>query len=134
MTAKLEGRPQEILGGCDAAHLAIARADGSVQCVVVWAAEEGGLVTLNAAVGRSWPCNLQRAGRATLTILADGNPNEWVSIEGRLVQATTEGANEHRERLVAKYGEPGRPPRPGAENRIMLTLEPERIYYFKQDR
>ena len=133
MSARIEGRVKEILNGRDVAHVAIPRADGSVQSVIVWADEEGGLIALNSAVGRAWPANLRRAGRATVTMMAGGNSNEWVSIEGRLEDATTLGAREHIDALAAKYGQGEFRLRSATERRIKLTLRPERIYYLKQD-
>ena len=132
MDARLEGRVLEILQGRDVAHVAIARGDGSVQCVIVWAAEEDGMIALNSAVGRAWPANLRRAGRATVTMMATGNSNEWASVEARLVEMTEDGAREHIDALAAKYGHPRFTPRSATERRVKLLLRPERIYYLKQ--
>ena len=133
MEPRIEGRVQEILRGRDAAHVAIARADGSIQSVIVWAGEEDGLIALNSAVGRVWPAALERAGRATVTMLADGDLHEWFSIEARLVAVTTDGAREHIDALAEKYGSGPFRPRSPTEQRVKLTLRPERIYYLKQD-
>ena len=64
--------------------------------------EEDGNLTLDSAEGRAWPANLRR-GTATVTMLADGNPYEWVAVEGRLEQADHEGADEHIDALAKKY-------------------------------
>jgi PPOX class probable F420-dependent enzyme len=133
VSARIEGRVKEILHGRDVAHVAIPRADGSVHSVIVWASEEDGLLTLNSAVGRAWPANLRRAGRATVTMMADGNSNEWISIEGRLEEATTTGAREHIDALAIKYGQREFRLRSATEQRVKFTLRPERIYYLKQD-
>ena len=68
MSDTLEGRPQEIIAGRNYAHLAIPRADGTVQTVIVWAHADDGKVTLNSAEGRKWPENLRRAGRPAKTL------------------------------------------------------------------
>jgi hypothetical protein len=65
--------------------------------------------------------------------MADGNSNEWISIEGRLENATTSGAREHIDALAAKYGQVEFRLRSATEQRVKLTLRPERIYYLKQD-
>jgi hypothetical protein len=131
MSAQLEGRALEVLRGQDVAHVAIPRPDGSVQTVIVWAGEEDGLVTLNSVVGRGWPTNLQRAGRATVTMMAGGVTSEWVSIEARLEAATTDGAREHVESLAAKYGRKFNPVS-ATEQRVKLTLRPERIFHYER--
>jgi hypothetical protein len=74
MPNTLEGRTEEIIAGRNYAHLAIPRADGTVQTVIVWAHTDDGNVTLNSAEGRQWPENLRRAGTATVTVMADSNP------------------------------------------------------------
>ncbi len=133
MSDKIEGRAREILEAPNAAHVAIPRADGSIQSVIVWADLEDGDVTLNSAVGRAWPANLQRAGRATVTMLADGNAMEWVSVEGTVRSVSTEDADEHIDSLAKKYlGVDRYPYRSPDEQRIKFTLSPTRVYHLKQ--
>jgi PPOX class probable F420-dependent enzyme len=130
MAQTLDGRPQEIIAGKNYANLAIPRRDGTIQSVIVWADTEDGNVTLNSAEGRSWPANLRRAGTATVTVLADSNPYEWVSVEGRLVEDTHDGALEHINALAKKYLDVDEYPflEPG-EQRMRFALAPERVYY-----
>jgi PPOX class probable F420-dependent enzyme len=130
MADKLEGRPHEIIAGKNHAHLAIPRADGTVQTVIVWAHVENGNVTVNSAEGRDWPANLRRAGTATVTVMADGDPHEWVSVTGRVVEATHDGALEHINSLAKKYlGVDEYPHLQPGEQRIKFTLHPERVHY-----
>jgi PPOX class probable F420-dependent enzyme len=132
MPDKLEGRAKEIIDeGQNYAHVAIPRRDGTVQTVITWVhSDDAGNVTLNSAEGRQWPASLRRAGTATVTVMADGNPYEWVSITGRLQEATHEGADEHIDRLAKKYtGQDTYPYRQPGEERIKLTLRPERVHY-----
>jgi len=131
MPDTLEGRPEEIITGRNYAHLAIPRADGTVQTVIVWAdTDDDGNVTVNSAEGRSWPANLRRAGTATVTVMADGNPYEWVSVTGRLVEDTHEGADENIDFLAKKYLDADSYPfRQPGEQRIKFALRPERVHY-----
>src|SRR3954467_1073034 len=105
MAEKLERRPREIIDqGKNYAHAAIPPPDGTVQTVIVWAHTDGDDgVSLNSAEGRTWPENLRRAGTATVTLMADGNPYEWVSVTGRLAEDTHEGADQHIDALAKKY-------------------------------
>jgi PPOX class probable F420-dependent enzyme len=133
MADQIEGRVREIIEAPNAAHVAIARADGSIQTVVVWADVEDGNIVLNSAVGRAWPANLERAGTATVTVLADGSSAEWVSVEGRVVNVTTDGADEHIDLLAKKYlGLDSYPYRVPGEQRIKFTLTPTRVYHLSQ--
>jgi PPOX class probable F420-dependent enzyme len=130
MTDTLEGRPREIIAGKNYAHVAIPREEGTVQAVIVWADVEGDNVTLNSAEGRKWPDNLRRAGNATVTVMADNNPYEWVSVTGHLATATHDGADEHIDALAKKYLDlDSYPYRRPDEQRVKLVLEPERVYY-----
>jgi PPOX class probable F420-dependent enzyme len=130
MTTQLEGRAREILDAPNYVTVSIPRGDGSVQSVMAWASVEGGDVGLNSAIGRGWPANLQRAGRATVLALADCNPYEWVSVEGEVTAATTDGADEHIDVLAKKYlGVDSYPYRSPDEQRIRFTLRPTRVVY-----
>lgn len=130
MAAQLEGRAKEIFDAPNYVTVSIPREDGSVQSVVVWALVDGENLALNSAIGRGWPANLQRAGRATVLALADGNPYEWVSFEGKVTEATTDGADEQIDALAKKYlGVDSYPYRTPEETRIRFTLSPTRIRY-----
>ena len=77
-----------------------------------------------------WPRNLRRAGTATVTVMADGDPNEYVSIRGRLIGGAHEGAQAYIDQLAKKYlGEETFPYREPGEQRVMFTLEPVRVTY-----
>jgi hypothetical protein len=130
MADTLAGRPLEIIAGKNYAHLAIPRRDGTVQTVIVWAHTDDGNVTLNSAEGRSWPANLRWAGTATVTVMADGNPYEWVSVTGRLVEDTHDSALEHIDALAKKYIGADKYPflQPG-EQRLRFARAPERVQY-----
>ena len=130
MADTLEGKPQEIIAGRNYAHLAIPRRDGTVQTVIVWAHTDGSNVNLNSAEGRGWPENLRRAGNATVTVMADGNPYEWVSVTGRLVKDTHDGADDEIDMLAKKYLDADSYPlRKPEEIRISFALQPERVHY-----
>ena len=130
MSEKLAGRPQEIIAGRNYAHVSIPRRDGTVQTVIVWAHTENGNVTLNSAEGRTWPENLRKAGTATVTVMADNDPYEWVSVSGRLVEDTHEGADAHIDSFAKKYLDADSYPyRQAGEQRIKFVLSPERVHY-----
>ncbi|MCB0856861.1 MAG: hypothetical protein KDB57_01940 [Solirubrobacterales bacterium] len=133
--AELEGRSLEIVrDGKNYAVVSIPTEDGSVQAVVVWAhVDDNGNVTLNSAEGRAWPANLRKAGKATITMMADGNPYEWTSIRARLVEDTHDGADEDINMLAKKYIDEDVYPWKGPDEiRVKFTLEPEKVTYIKQ--
>jgi PPOX class probable F420-dependent enzyme len=130
MADTLEGRPRDIIAAKNYAHVAIPRQDGTVQTVIVWADAENGNVTLNSAEGRKWPENLRKAGTATVTVMADNDPYEWVSVTGRLVEDTHDGADAHIDSFAKKYLDADSYPyRQPGEQRIKFVLSPERVHY-----
>jgi PPOX class probable F420-dependent enzyme len=135
MADKLEGRHREIVEqGKNYALVSIPKEDGTVQSVIVWAhTDDDGNVTLNSAEGRAWPANLRKAGTATVTLMADNNPYEYVSVVGRLAEDTHEGADEHINQLSKKYIDQDEYPfRSEGEQRIKFTLTPEKVVYVNQ--
>lgn len=131
MAATLEGRAREILDAPHYAVVSIPRSDGTVQSVVVWVdVDDQGNVRVNSAIGRAWPARLQRAKRATILAMVEGDPYEWVSVETELIEATTEGADAHIDALAKKYlGVDSYPNRRPDEQRISFTLRPTRVTY-----
>jgi PPOX class probable F420-dependent enzyme len=135
MPDTLEGRPREIFTeGKNYAHVSVPREDGTIQSVIVWThADDQGHVTLNSAEGRDWPANLRKAGTATVTLMADGNPYEYVAVTGRLVEDTHDGADEDIDFLAKKYIDADSYPfRKDGEQRILFKLRPERVNYVNQ--
>jgi len=133
MPNQFDGRVREIFEDKNYAIVSVPRPDGTVQTVIAWVHPEGDTLTLNSAEGRGWPTNIRKAGTATVTVLADGNPYEWASVTGRLREMTTEGANDHINSLSKKYIDQDTYPylQPG-ETRVKIVLEPERVMYLNQ--
>lgn len=129
MANKLEGRAREIAEGKNFAHLAVPRKDGTIQSVVIWAdVDDQGRLTVNSSEGRGWPANLRRAGQATVSIANSENPYEFVSVTGKVVEDTHEGADDHIDALAKKYMDADSYPfRQEGEQRIKFVLEPERV-------
>jgi PPOX class probable F420-dependent enzyme len=106
--------------------------DGSILSNVVWLDTEDGVIAVNSAVGRRWPTNLQRDSHATVLLMAPDNPFHFVEIRG-IARGTTEGADEHIDRLAKKYlGVDEYPYRNPDEQRITYVIEPEVVRLVKQ--
>jgi PPOX class probable F420-dependent enzyme len=107
-------------------------ADGSIHSAVVWISAEDGGVAVNSALGRRWPTNLERDPRVTILVHDHDDWYDYVEIEGR-AEATTEGADEHIDRLSKKYtGQDEYPYRQPGEQRIKFLVEPTRVRHMKQ--
>ena len=128
MSARIEGRAEELLKGKNFAHVGTLRADGSVQVAPVWVDVQDGLPVVNTAEGRAWPSNLERDPRITLEVQNMENPYEYVEIRGRVAERTHEGADEHIDSMAKKYlGQDEYPYRQPGERRLIIRVEPEYV-------
>ena len=122
----LQPRDRELISAPNFCHVAVPADDGTIQTVVVWVDLDGDRIVLNSAEGRSWPANLRSAGRATLTVMNLGDPQEFVSIVARLVEDTNDGADDVINALAHKYEGRDYDFQPG-QQRVTFRLEPERV-------
>jgi len=107
-------------------------ADGSIHNTVVWVGREPATVSVNSAVGRLWPTNLERDPRVNLLVIEAGNAYHFVEIRGTATGAL-EGADEHINALSKKYiGQDEYPFRAPGEQRIMYVITPAHVRYVKQ--
>jgi PPOX class probable F420-dependent enzyme len=121
-----------LLGAPNCAVISTTNADGSIHSTVVWISLEGGELAVNSAEGRRWPTNLERDPRITAVVYRDGNPYEYVEIQGRAV-GTHEDADAHIDRLSKKYTgsdtfEGHRP----SDVRVKYVITPSRVRYDAQ--
>lgn len=127
---KIEGRVRELLEGKNFCVVSTLRPDGSIHAAPVWVDVEDGTPVLNTAEGRTWPRNLERDPRATLTIQNLENPYEYVTIRGRVAERTHEGADAHIDRLAKKYlGKDSYPFRQPGERRVIIKITPEHVFH-----
>jgi PPOX class probable F420-dependent enzyme len=106
--------------------------DGSILSTIVWVDTEDGKVAINSAVGRRWPTNLERDPRATILVQEAGNPYNYVEIRGE-AQGTTEGADEHIDRLAKKFIDQDEYPyRQPGEQRIKFLISPQHVRHQRQ--
>src|SRR4051794_31923187 len=104
--------------------------DGALHTPVVWLNVDDGGVAINSSRGRAWPTNLERDPRATLVLLNEENPYEYVEIKGRAADA--DGAEEHIDALAQKYIDQDRYPwRQPDEQRVKFHITPERVRHAK---
>jgi PPOX class probable F420-dependent enzyme len=123
----LEPRDRELLKDRNFCHVAVPRQDGTIQAVVVWCdLDDVDRVVLNSAEGRAWPANLRRAERATVTVMNHENPLEYVTLVGRLVEDTQDGADDVINALSHKYDGTDYDFDPG-QQRVTFRLAPERV-------
>ena len=124
----LNPKERELFERPNFAHLATVNADGSPQVSPVWVDLVGDRIRVNTAVGRVKDRNVRRDPRVALSLHDQGDPYTRVSVQGRVVEITEEGADAHIDELSQKYD--GVTPYPGRTpgmRRLILLIEPERV-------
>ena len=131
MAESISGRSRELLEAPNFCQVATIRRDGTPHVVPTWVDIEDNRVVLNTAEGRAWPSNLRRDPRVTLSVQNMENPYEFVSIRGRVVEDTHEGADEHADKLAMKYlGKERYPFRAEGEQRVLFKVEPDWVHHW----
>ena len=109
-------------------HLATLMPDGSPHVSPVWVDYDGQYILINTAKGRRKEMNMRERPKVALDIVDPENPFRFLSIRGRVVEITEEGANEHRDKLDTRYiGITSYPHRDPLEIRCICKIVPERI-------
>ena len=109
------------------AIVAALRDDGTPHQTVVWVDWDGEHVLLNLNTWRTKLRYLERDPRVSVLVLDREDPYRWVSVSGRVVETTTDGAAEHIVKLAGVYrGRDSYDFKPG-EQRVLVRIEPERV-------
>jgi PPOX class probable F420-dependent enzyme len=124
--------PRELFEKPYFAVISTINANGSIHTTVIWGDLEDGKVAVNSAVGRLWPTNLQRDPHATVLVQDPNDPYRFVEVRGT-AKGTTEGADEHIDRLAKKYlNVDSYPNRSADEQRIKFLIEPDHVRHVSQ--
>ena len=131
--ATLTDRQAQLLLDKNFGSLATLKADGSPQVTPVWVDWDGEYVIVNTLLSRSKPHQVERDARVEIAVASSENPYQHVRISGR-AELTTEGAEEHIDKLSRKYvGEDSYPWRAPGDERILIRFKPERVATYNLD-
>lgn len=110
------------------AYLATVMDDGTPQVTPVWFNTDGEYILVNTAVGRVKDHNMKARPNVALCIADPNDPYRYMQVRGKVVEYTTEGANEHIDTLAWKYRGIKKYDnyRPGMQ-RIIYKIRPESI-------
>jgi len=127
---RLSTKAKELIGGKNFASVATLMQDGSPQVAPLWIDREGDTIVLNTTRSRQRTKNLRRDQRVAITVFEQANPYSNVSIRGKAIEITEEGAEEHIDRMSMKYlGKPypyeDRTPK---DPRVLIRVEAEHIH------
>ena len=111
------------------AHLATVMPDGSPHVTPVWVDYDGTHILITTVRGRRKEHNMRQRPQVGLTIVDPANPWHWLSIRGRVVAATEDGANDHLKKLSKKYigtADTAAFARPG-QVWVLYKIKPDRV-------
>jgi PPOX class probable F420-dependent enzyme len=129
-TNKITEPIAKLLEGKNLAFVATLMKDGWPQITPTWVDIKDGKILVNTAEGRLKQKNISRDDRIAISVADQNNPYHMVTVRGRVVEQTNEGADEHVDRLAKKYlGVEKYPQHSPNEKRIIIKIKPERIHY-----
>ncbi|HEX2179281.1 MAG TPA: PPOX class F420-dependent oxidoreductase [Actinomycetota bacterium] len=109
-------------------HLATLEPDGSPQVTPVWIDVDDEHILINTAKGRKKVRNIERDPRVSVEVADQENPYSMLSVKGRVVDITPNGADAHIDAMAKKYlGQDSYPFRQPGEERIILKIQPEKV-------
>lgn len=124
--------------GTNFAFLGTINKDGSPQVTPTWIDitedkndKENELILINTAKDRIKQKNVSRDPRVSISMIDETNPYSMITIKGRVIEQTTEGADKHIDDLAKKYLNAEKYPSHSPDvKRIILKIKPEKVYYI----
>jgi PPOX class probable F420-dependent enzyme len=122
----------QLLTGKTFAFVATLMKDGTPQITPTWIDFDGKTILINTAEGRVKQKNVSRDPHVAISIVDQNNPYSMVTIRGKVIEQTSNGADEHIDKLAKRYlGVDKYPFRSPNEKRIILKIQPEKVFYMK---
>jgi PPOX class probable F420-dependent enzyme len=105
--------------------------DGSPHVTPVWIDIVDNTILINTAEGRIKQKNVSRDPRVSISLTDDENPYSMVTIRGQVIGQTSDGADEHIDKLAKKYLNTDKYPGHSSNiKRVILRIRPEKIFYL----
>lgn len=122
----------QLLTGKNFAFVATLMKDGSPQITPTWIDFDGNSILINTAEGRVKQKNISRDPHIAISIVDQNNPYQMVTIRGKVIEQTSSGADDHIDKLAKRYlGVDKYPFRSQDEKRVILKVQPEKVFYMK---
>jgi PPOX class probable F420-dependent enzyme len=109
-------------------QLATLLPDGAPHVTQVWLDTDGTHILVNTVASHRKVSNVRRDPRVAVNVHDPARPYRIANVRGRVVEVTTEGADEHIDALARRYlGVDAYPFRRPGQQRVILKIEPRRI-------
>jgi len=110
------------------AHVGTVMSDGAPHVTPMWFDYDGTLIRVNSARGRVKDRNMRRNPAVAVSIVDPDDPYRYVTVRGRVVEITEQGADADIDRLAKKYlGQDRYPYRHAGEVRVTYKIAPDRV-------
>ncbi|HEX2031591.1 MAG TPA: PPOX class F420-dependent oxidoreductase [Actinomycetota bacterium] len=126
MAVRLTDEQRRVLERLNYAHLATLMPDGSPHVSPMWVDVDGDHVLVNTVPGRLKARNVRRDPRVALSVRDHERGEDEVTIRGRVVEITEDGAIDHIHALSRKYRGKDFDLPPG-QVRVVLRIEPDHV-------
>ncbi len=131
MTGMISPEVVKLLEDKNLAFVATLMKDDSPQITPTWIDLVDGIILVNTAEGRVKQRNVSRDPRVAISIVDRNNPYNMVTIRGKVIEQTTDGADKHIDKMAKKYlGVDKYPFAAPGEKRILLKIEPLKIFHM----
>ena len=118
---------QRLFQGRNLAFISTLSKDGSPHITPMWADMEGDVILINTFESSAKSKNIKKDPRIAISVVESNNPYNMVSIKGRIIDQTTEGADEHLKKLAKRYLGIGKYYyRVPNRKRVILKIKPEK--------
>jgi PPOX class probable F420-dependent enzyme len=119
--------PTELLERPLFAALGTIRPDDTVQVNPMWFEYDGEHVRFTHTRKRGKYRNLQRNPSMSLMVFDPDDPQVYVEVRGRLVEAIDDPEGDFYVRLGRRYGDPDTQPPPDRADRVVLVMSVEKV-------
>jgi PPOX class probable F420-dependent enzyme len=110
------------------ANVATLMPDGSPHVVQTWVDHDGDIVLINTNEGSQKHRNAVRNPKIALDVCDPADPAKMAMIRGRVIEVTSDGADEHIDRMAKKYlGVEKYPMRNPGMRRVFIKIEPTHV-------
>jgi len=118
----------KIFKGRNLAFVSTLSSDGSPHITPVWTDIENGTILINTSVVTAKYRHILKNSTIAISAVEQYNPYNMVSIRGKVIEHSTDGADEHLKKLAKKYLGVGkyyyRQPK---NKRVILKIRPEKV-------
>ena len=129
---EMDDSVKQLLTGKSFAFVATLMKDGTPQITPSWIDFDGKSILINTAEGRVKQKNVLRNPSVAISIVDQNNPYVMLTIRGKVIEQTTNGADDHIDKLAKRYlGVDKYPFRSQNERRIILKVHPDKVFYSK---